>query len=80
MSVGAQEKALRMDQNVYRCGFATIENFDSFEDQVYDYAQLLLGLFFKLKFDVICDWRFFFTQMFFPHSIFCTLTFQGSSY
>jgi hypothetical protein len=55
MSVGAQEKALRMDQNVYRCGFASIENFDSFEDQVYDYAQLLLGLFFKLKFDVICD-------------------------
>ncbi len=47
MSVGAQEKALRMDQNVYRCGFASIENFDSFEDQVYDYAQLSLGLFFN---------------------------------
>jgi hypothetical protein len=23
-----------------------------------------------LKFDVICDWRFFFKKMFFPHSIF----------
>jgi len=29
-----------MDQGVYGCGFASIDNFDSYEDQVYDYAQL----------------------------------------
>jgi hypothetical protein len=32
-----------MDQGVYGCGFASIEIFDFYEDQVYDYAQLLLG-------------------------------------
>ncbi len=36
-----------MDQGVYGCGFASIEIFYFYEDQVYDYAQLLLGFFLK---------------------------------
>ncbi len=70
MSVGAQEKALRMDQNVYRCGFASIENFDSFEDQVYDYAQLSLGLFFNWNLMLFVIEDFFLGKFFFPTPFF----------
>jgi hypothetical protein len=58
--------ALRMDQGVYRCGFATIENFDSFDNQVYDYAQLLLGLFLNWNFMLFVIEDFFLGKCFSP--------------